>query len=147
MKYEWGGKEEQSKKLEKDRHSFCKHTAKWPQLKAVVKNWTTGHRNNRISVPAELIILHRRRWVVAYIIIDFSGTKFWCYRFMKKCKRTVKPFKKEDITATLVSNEGRAMFEKGKSLNNNNSNDECNSSDALQMCIKSPPPPTPPPYP
>jgi len=49
MKHEWGGKEEQSKKLEKDKHSFCKHTAKWPQLKAVVKNWTMGHRNNRIS--------------------------------------------------------------------------------------------------
>jgi hypothetical protein len=39
-------------------------------------------------------------------------------------------FKKEDITATLGSNKGSAMFEKGKSLNSNNSNGECNSSDA-----------------
>jgi hypothetical protein len=76
MKHEWGGKEEQSKKLEKDKHSFCKHTAKWPQLKAVVKNWTMGHRNNRFSVPVELIILHRRRWVGAYIIINLFWDKF-----------------------------------------------------------------------
>jgi hypothetical protein len=82
MKHELGGKEEQAKKLEKDEHPFCKHTAKWPQLKAVVKNWTTGHRNNRISVPAELIILHGI-WVVAYIITDFSGTNSWCYRFIE----------------------------------------------------------------
>jgi len=114
MKHEWGGKEEDSKKLEKDKHSFCKHNAKWPQLKAVAKNWTMGHRNNCISVPEELIILHRRRWVVAYIIIDFSGTNSWCYIFMKKCKRTVKSFKKEDITHTFGSNEGSAMFTKGK---------------------------------
>jgi len=67
------GKEEQSKKLEKDKHSFCRHNAKWTQLKAVVKNWETGHRNNCISVPEELVILHGRRWVVAYII-DFSRT-------------------------------------------------------------------------
>jgi len=40
MKHEWGGKEEESKKLEKDKHSLCNHTAKWPQMKAVVKNWT-----------------------------------------------------------------------------------------------------------
>ena len=174
MKHEWRGKVEQSKKLEKNRHSFCKHTAKWPQLKAAVKNWTTDHRNNHISVPAELIILHGRRWVVAYITIiiiiiiiitDFSGTNSWCYRFMKKCKRTVISFKEEDITATLGSNEGSAMFEKGKSFNSKNSNDECNSSDAdfrgallsaepshctaimlkctwesaLQMCINPPP--------
>jgi len=38
-------------------------------------------------------------------------------------------FKKEDITATLSSNEGSAMFVKGKSLKSNNSNDECNSID------------------
>jgi len=61
MKHEWGGKEEQSKKLEKNKHSFCKHTAKWPQLKAVVKNRMTVHRNIFISVPAELIILNGRR--------------------------------------------------------------------------------------
>jgi len=111
MNHEWGRKEEQSKKLEKVKHSFCKHTAKWPQLNAVVKKLTTGHRNNCISVTAELTILHRRRWVVAYIIIDFSGTNFWCYRFMEKCNRTAKSCKKEDITPTLGSNEGRAMFE------------------------------------
>jgi len=40
------------------------------------------------------------------------------------------PFMKEDITTTLGSNEGSAMFEKGKSLNSNNNSDECNSSDA-----------------
>jgi len=39
-------------------------------------------------------------------------------------------FKKEDITPTLGSNEGSAMSEKGKSLNSNISNEECNSSDA-----------------
>jgi hypothetical protein len=39
-------------------------------------------------------------------------------------------FKKEDITPTLGSNEGSAMFGKGKTLNSNNSNDECNSNDA-----------------
>ena len=66
--------------------------------------------------------------MVAYII-DFSGTNSWCYIFRKKCKNTVNSFKKEDITATLSSNEGSARFEKGKSLNSNNSNDECNSSD------------------
>ena len=107
-------------------NSFCKQTAQWTQLKAVVKNWTTGHRNNCISVPAELIILLGRRRVVAYIITDFSGTNSWCYRFMKKCKRSVMSFKKENITPILGSNEGSAMFEKGKSLNSNNSNDECN---------------------
>jgi len=112
MKHDWGDKAEESKKLEKEKHSFCKHTAKWPQLKAVVKNRTTGHRNNCISVPAGLIILHGRRWVIGYIIIDFSGTNSWCYIFMKKCKSTVKSFMKEDITPTLVSNEGSEMFEK-----------------------------------
>ena len=101
MKHECGGKEEQSKKLEKDKYSFCSHTAKRPQLKAVVKNWTTGNRNNRTSVPAELIILHGRRRVVAHIITHFSGTNSWCYRFMKKCKRTVKSSKKEDITPVM----------------------------------------------
>jgi hypothetical protein len=126
MKHEWGSKEEQSKKQEKDKHSFCKHTAKWPQLKAVVKNWTMGHRNNHISVPVDLVILHRRGWVIAHIITNFSGTNSWCYRFMK-CKRTVMSFKEEDITPTLGDNEGRAMFEKRKSLN---SNVEYNSSDA-----------------
>jgi len=39
-------------------------------------------------------------------------------------------FKKEDITATFGSNVSSAMFEKDKSLNTNNSNNECNSSDA-----------------
>jgi hypothetical protein len=42
MKHEWGSKETESKKLEKDKRSFCKHTAKRPQLKTVVENWTTG---------------------------------------------------------------------------------------------------------
>jgi hypothetical protein len=41
-----------------------------------------GQRNNHISVPAEVIILHGRRELVAYIIIDFSGTNSWCYRFI-----------------------------------------------------------------
>ena len=114
------------------RKSFCSHTAKWPQLKAVIKNWTnwkTSHRNKRISVPVELIILHRRRWVVAYTITEFSGTNSSCYRFIKKCKRSLMSFKKEDITSMLGGNEGSAMFKKGKSLNSNNSKDECNSSD------------------
>jgi len=73
MKHEWGGKEGESKKLEKDTHPLCKHTEKWPQLTAVAKNWTMGHRYNHISVPAELIILHGRRLVVPCIIFDFSG--------------------------------------------------------------------------
>ena len=89
-----------------------------------------GSQENRISVPAELIILHGKRWLVAYIVFDFSGNNSWFYRFMKNCKRTVNSFKKEDITPNLGSNEGIAMFEKGKSLNSNNRNDECNSRDA-----------------
>jgi len=67
-------------------------------------------------------------WVHTSSLI-YSGTNSWCYRFMK-CKRTVMSFKKEDITPTLGSNEGSAMSEKGKSLNSNISNEECNSSDA-----------------
>jgi hypothetical protein len=67
--------------------------------------------------------------VVAHSITDFSGTNSWCYIFMKKCKRTVKSFKKQDITPTLGNTESNAMIEKGKSLNSYNSNDECNSSD------------------
>jgi len=46
---------------------------------------------------------------------------------MKKCKRTVRSFKKDDIAPTLGGNQGNAMSEKGKSLN---SNVECKSSDA-----------------
>ena len=67
---------------------------------------------------------------VAYIISDFSGINSWCYRFMKKWRKTVKSFKKEDITPTVGGNEGIAMFGKGKSLNSNNNNDECSSRDA-----------------
>jgi hypothetical protein len=48
---------------------------------------------------------------------------------LQKCKRTLMSFKKEDITPTPGSNEGSALFDKGKSLNSNNSNGECNSSD------------------
>jgi len=48
---------------------------------------------------------------------------------MKKCKRTVMSFRKEDITPTLGSKESSAMFEKGNSLNSNNSYSECKSSD------------------
>ena len=49
---------------------------------------------------------------------------------MKKCKKTVKSFEKEDNTPTFGSNEGSAMFEKGNSLNSTNSKDEGKSSDA-----------------
>jgi hypothetical protein len=83
INHEWGGKEEQSKELEKNKNSLSKHTAKWTQLKAVVKNRTTGHRNDCIPVPAELIILHGRIWVVEHIITDFSATNSWCYRFIE----------------------------------------------------------------
>jgi hypothetical protein len=57
---------------------------------------------------------------------------------MKKCKRTMRPFKKDDIAPNLGGNQGSALSEKGKSLNSNNSNDECNSSDAdLKASTKS----------
>jgi hypothetical protein len=49
---------------------------------------------------------------------------------LQKCKSIVMSFKKVDITPTLGGNEGSAMFEKSKSLNNKNNNDEYNSSDA-----------------
>jgi len=117
MKHKWGGKEGESKKLEKDIHSFCRHTAKWPQLRAVAKNWTTGHRNNHISVPAELLILHGRRLVVACIIIDFSGVTDSC-----RIARELWGLSRRRISLLLL-----AVM---KCLNSNNSNNECNSSDA-----------------
>jgi hypothetical protein len=45
------------------------HTAKWPDLKAGVKNWITDHR---ISVSTKITIFEARRWVATYGI-TFSG--------------------------------------------------------------------------
>jgi len=85
-----GGKEEQSKKLEKDKHSFCKDTVKWTQLKEVVKNWTTGPRNNRISVPAELImkmggcIHHRFFWDKFLVLHIYEEVQEHCEVFQER---------------------------------------------------------------
>jgi len=43
--------EEELKELKKNN----KHTAKWSDLTAEVKNWITNHRNNRICVSKNIL--------------------------------------------------------------------------------------------
>jgi peptidoglycan/xylan/chitin deacetylase (PgdA/CDA1 family) len=50
MVREWRRYKEVLKKSEKNKHSFCNHTAKWPNLEAEMKNWITDHINNGICV-------------------------------------------------------------------------------------------------
>jgi peptidoglycan/xylan/chitin deacetylase (PgdA/CDA1 family) len=50
MTSEWVRQEEEIHKLEKNKHSFCPHIAKWPNLEAEMKKWKTDHRNNRFFV-------------------------------------------------------------------------------------------------
>jgi hypothetical protein len=68
----------------KNKHSFRKHPAKWPQLETEVKNWVRDHRNNGISVSTNMIICEARRRAAAHDITDFAGTPAWCYRFKKR---------------------------------------------------------------
>jgi hypothetical protein len=89
----WRKQEEELLKLEKNKHSYRTHAAKWPKLESEVKKWITDHRNNGISVSMKMIICEARRWAVAHIINDSAGTGAWCYRFMKRhglcmCTRT-----------------------------------------------------------
>jgi hypothetical protein len=80
----WRKQEEELQKLGKNKHSFHKHAAKWPQLESEVKKWLTNHRNNGISVSTKMIICEARRWGIAHNINDFAGTAAWCYHFMKR---------------------------------------------------------------
>jgi hypothetical protein len=43
--------------LGKNKHTFCTHIVKWPDLEAEVKNCITDHRNNGISISTKVIIL------------------------------------------------------------------------------------------
>jgi hypothetical protein len=79
------------------------HTAKWPDLQAVAKNWITDHRHNRISVSKKITIFKARRRVATYGI-PFSGTSC-CYRFCSQTVRrekSVKSLKKHTSNVSVL---------------------------------------------
>jgi hypothetical protein len=100
---EWWKQENQLITLEKNKHSFCTRTAKWPQLETDVKNWVRDHRNNGISVSTKMIICEARRWATTHIT-DFAGTPAWCYRFMKRNGLSM-------CTGTRIVQKMRAEYE------------------------------------
>jgi len=53
---------------DKNKHSFCKHTATLPDLEA----WITDHRSKGISMSTKRTIFEVRQWVVPHGI--FVGT-------------------------------------------------------------------------
>jgi hypothetical protein len=55
-------------KLEKNKHSFCTHIVKWPDLEAEVKNWITDYRNSGISLSTK-IMFEARTWHMASLIL------------------------------------------------------------------------------
>jgi hypothetical protein len=70
----WKKQQEELQRLQKNKHSFHAHIAKWPDLEAEVKKLIAYHRNNRISASAKMIIFEARRWTVVHDITDFAGT-------------------------------------------------------------------------
>jgi hypothetical protein len=60
------------------------HVAKWPDLEAEVKNWTTDHTNSEISVFTKMIIFGVRRWMVRHGIPVLFGTASWYYSCIKR---------------------------------------------------------------
>jgi len=76
---EWRKLEEKLQQLEKNKHSFRMHIAKWHDLEAEVKKWIMGHRNSGSFVSINMIIIFEvRRWAVVHSITDFAGTAAWC---------------------------------------------------------------------
>uniref|UniRef100_A0A8C8SN22 HTH CENPB-type domain-containing protein n=1 Tax=Pelusios castaneus TaxID=367368 RepID=A0A8C8SN22_9SAUR len=81
---EWRKQEDQLQKLDKTKHTFRGHAAKWPQLEMDMKEWITLHRNMGFSVSTKMIIYEAKRIAVEKGIKDFTGSPSWCYRFMRR---------------------------------------------------------------
>uniref|UniRef100_A0A8C8STQ7 HTH CENPB-type domain-containing protein n=1 Tax=Pelusios castaneus TaxID=367368 RepID=A0A8C8STQ7_9SAUR len=122
---EWRKQEDHLQKLDKTKHTFRGHAAKWPQLEMDMKEWITLHWNMGFSVSTKMIIYEAKRIAVEKGIKDFTGSPSWCYRFMRrsglamrtKTRISVKEeivarsFKKCGISNVLDGTEDHIVYE------------------------------------
>jgi hypothetical protein len=71
-------------KSEKNKCSFCKHTVRWPVLKAEASYWiTTTETTVVLCLQNWLLFKQEDRWFL-HGIANFVMRNSWCYRSMKR---------------------------------------------------------------
>lgn len=125
--YECRRHEQELKNLEKNN----KHTAEWSDLRTEVKNWITDHRNNRICVSKNILFLgqkmggctshHWFSWGILSVLQIYE--QIWT----TKQETILRSFMKCEISNDQNVVADDAVLEKSDSLGNNDSKNECYS--------------------
>lgn len=80
----WRKQKDKLLKMESDRKTFRKGSPYWPDLEKNLKTWVEQERSLGKTITSFHIKIEALRMARERNINNFSGTKKWCYSFMRR---------------------------------------------------------------